>query len=54
MNLRDRGITVGDLLLTIIFTISTIFIINKFQDSESKAHNYMNLRKITTAKIFDY
>ena len=54
MNLRERGITVGDLLIIIIFTISTVFIINKFQDRESKAHNFITLKKITTAKIFDY
>ena len=52
MNLRERGITVGDLLIIIIFTISTVFIINKFQDRETKAHNFITLKKITTAKNF--
>ena len=40
MNLKDRGITVGDLLLLIIFIISTVFIINKFRETEKKAHLY--------------
>ena len=31
MNLKDRGITVGDLLLIIIITISTIVIIKTFK-----------------------
>ena len=41
MNLKDRGITVGDLLLLIIFIISTVFIINKIREPEKKAHIYI-------------
>ena len=37
MNLKDRGITIGDLLLTIIFIISTIFIVNKIKTSNNQS-----------------
>ena len=38
MNLKERGITVGDLLLILIFVIATILIINKVKDSDKQAH----------------
>ena len=38
MNLKERGITVGDLLLIIIFLISTVFIINKVKDNDNQAY----------------
>ena len=38
MNLKERGITVGDLLLILIFVISTVFIINKFKDSDKETY----------------
>ena len=38
MNIKERGITVGDLLLILIFIISTVFIINKFKDSDNQAY----------------
>ena len=38
MNLKERGITVGDLLLILIVVISTVLIINKFKKSEKKAY----------------
>ena len=38
MNFKERGITVGDLLLILIFVISTFFIINKVKDSDNQAY----------------
>ena len=38
MNLKERGITVGDLLLILIFVISTIFIIDKVKESDKQAY----------------
>ena len=38
MNLKERGVTVGDLLLILIFVISTVFIINKFKDSDKQTY----------------
>lgn len=37
MNLKERGITVGDLVLVLIFVISTVFIINKVKDNDKQA-----------------
>ena len=42
MNLKERGVTVGDLLIISIITISTIFIINKFKDSDKQSQIYIN------------
>ena len=38
MNIKERGLTVGDLLLILIFVISTVFIINKFKDSDKQTY----------------
>ena len=38
MNLKERGITVGDLLLILIFVVSTVFIINKFKNSDKQTY----------------
>jgi len=38
MNLKERGVTVGDLLIILIIVISTFFIINKVKDSDKKAY----------------
>ena len=40
MNLRERGITVGDLLIILIIIFSTNFIIKKYmQQDESSLNN---------------
>ena len=38
MNLKDRGLTVGDLMIILIFVISTFFIINKVKDSNKQSY----------------
>ena len=38
MNLKERGLTVGDLMIILIFVISTIFIINKVRDSDKQSY----------------
>ena len=50
MNLKERGVTVGDLLLIIIFVISTIFIINKFKESDKQTYFETTPIEIFTAK----
>ena len=42
MNLKDRGVTVGGLLIISIIIISAFFIINKVQDGDNKSEIYMN------------
>ena len=50
MNLKERGITVGDLLLILIFVISTVFIINKFKESDKQTYSETAPMEILTAK----
>ena len=38
MNLKDRGLTVGDLIIILIFVISTVFIINKVKDNDKQTY----------------
>ena len=38
MNLKERGLTVGDLMIILIFVLSTFFIINKVKDSDKQSY----------------
>ncbi len=38
MNLKERGLTVGDLMIILIFVISTVFIFNKVKDSDQQTY----------------
>ena len=38
MNLKERGLTVGDLMIILIFVISTFLIINKVKDSNKQSY----------------
>ena len=51
MNLKERGLTVGDLLLILIIFISTLFIINKVKESDNQAYFYRTSNEIMTVKI---
>lgn len=50
MNFKERGITVGDLLLISIVIISTVFIINKSKDNETKAYFHITPSEIINTK----
>ncbi|MDC3167908.1 hypothetical protein OA867_00600 [Prochlorococcus sp. AH-716-D22] len=52
MNLKERGITVGDLLLILIFVISTVFIINKVKENDKQANFDITPINILAAKKF--
>ncbi len=41
MNLKERGVTVGDLLIILIIVISTILIFNKANDNDKKSNLYL-------------
>ena len=49
MNFRERGLTIGDLLLILIFIISTVFILNNFKDNNKQTNNYISPSKISIA-----
>ena len=38
MNLKERGLTLEDLIIILIFGISTVFIINKVKDSDKQSY----------------
>jgi len=48
MNLKERGLTVGDLMIILIFVISTVFIINKVKDSNKQTYFQIIPNKILT------
>ena len=48
MNFKERGLTVGDLLIILIFIISTVFIINKLKDGDKQTYFYMSPLEITS------
>ena len=54
MNLKERGVTVGDLLIISIFLISTIIIINKVKNNDKQSLLYITTNEIsnTTNKKF--
>ena len=51
MNLKERGVTVGDLLIISVIIISTIFIINKLKDSDKQTNYYPNPTKVYLKKL---
>ena len=50
MNFKERGITVGDLLLIIILIVSTFFIISKVKDNEKQTSYYIMSYEILKPK----
>ena len=46
MNLKERGITVGDLLIILIIITSTI-LIKSFSKDKKTTHNYSNQEQVT-------
>ena len=50
MNLKERGITVGDLLIILLLVISTLFIINKVKESNKQTNFHIAPNEILTAK----
>ena len=50
MNLKERGITVGDLILILVFVISIIFIINKVKESDNQTYFQLTHNKLLAYK----
>ncbi len=51
MNLNKRGITVGDLLILLIITLTTIIIVKPFNKDKKTSINLNNQENITYNKI---
>ena len=41
MNLKERGLTVGDLIIVVVIIATTVFVINKYKESEKKTYFQM-------------
>ena len=48
MNLKERGVTIGDLLIISIIIISTIFLFNKAKNSEKQSLIYSTSINLTS------
>ena len=48
MNLKERGLTIGDLVIILIFVISAVFIINKVKDSNKQSYLQIAPNEILT------
>ena len=51
MNLKDRGITVGDLLIILIIIIASTILIKSFSKDKKTTLNYSNYEKVSYKKI---
>ena len=51
MNLKERGITVGDLLIILIIITSTI-LIKSFSKDKKTTYNYSNQEQVTYKKNY--
>ena len=49
MRLKERGVTLGDLLLILTFIISIIFIINRVKENDKQAYFNITTIEIMTA-----
>ena len=47
MNLKERGITVGDLLIILIIIITSTVLIKSFNKNKKTTHNYINQEQVT-------
>ena len=47
MNLKERGITVGDLLILIIIIITSTILIKSFSKDKKTTLNYSNQEQVT-------
>ena len=52
MNLKERGITVGDLLIILILIITSTILIKSFSKDKEKTFNYINQEKISYKKNY--
>ena len=53
MNFKERGITVGDLLIILIIIITSIILIKSFsKDNKKTTHNYIYQEQVTYKKNY--
>ena len=52
MNLKERGITVGDLLIILIIIITSTILIKSFGKDKKTTLNYFNQEKVSYEKTY--
>ena len=52
MNLKERGITVGDLLIILIIIITSTILIKSFSKDKKTSHNYSNHEQVNYNKNY--
>ena len=52
MNLKERGITVGDLLIILIIIITSTILIKSFSKDKKTTHNYINQEQVSYKKNY--
>ena len=52
MNLKERGITVGDLLILLIIIITSTILIKSFSKDKKTTLNYINQEQVTYKKNY--
>ena len=52
MNLKERGITVGDLLILIIIIITSTILIKSFSKDKKTTLSYNNQEQVSYKKIY--
>ena len=51
MNLKERGITVGDILIILIIIITSTLLIKSFKKDKKTTINYSNQEKVSLNKV---
>ena len=51
MNFKERGITVGDLLIILIIIITSTILIKSFSKEKKTTLNYINQENVSNKKI---
>ena len=52
MNLKERGITIGDLLIILIIIITSTILIKSFNKDKKTSHYYNNQEKLSYGKFY--
>ena len=52
MNLKERGITVGDLLIVLIIIITSTILIKSFSKDKKTTLNYINQERVSYEKNY--
>ena len=52
MNLKERGVTVGDLLIILIIIITSTILIKSFNKDKKTTHNFSNQENVCYEKNY--